>query len=270
MSTKEPKPLPPLSQQDIARFWGYVNKQEGQGPSKTCWVWTGYTCRKGYGMFMVSNHRIGVLTNVKSHRIAYFLGHGDDPNGFVVMHLCNTPACCNPEHLKKGTTQENTAQRDREGRGRYLRGDQHWTCHYPEKAASGEAWKAAHKPESILRGSDCWSAKLTDRDVIDILDRYDGSTQSLQSLTTEYGVRNSVIYRIIQGKTWKHVPRTKKIIQPLRSKPVRIRDPKDLASILTRRRGGETLISIGSTYRVSASTISKVIKATLKLLGETS
>lgn len=36
--------------------------------------------------------------------------------GNVVMHICDNPACINPEHLKLGTQTENIADRSRKGR----------------------------------------------------------------------------------------------------------------------------------------------------------
>ena len=43
------------------------------------------------------------------HRKAYLKAHGSLPLGRkeVVMHLCNTPNCINPEHLKVGSQKEN-------------------------------------------------------------------------------------------------------------------------------------------------------------------
>lgn len=42
-----------------------------------------------------------------SHRLSWLLTRGLIPAGAVVMHKCDNPPCCNPEHLKLGTDKEN-------------------------------------------------------------------------------------------------------------------------------------------------------------------
>ncbi len=79
------------------RFWAKVNKTPGQGPQGRCWLWTGGLNEKGYG-------RHG---NAKAHRVACELVKGPIPEGLILLHSCDTPACVRPAHLKPGTHLEN-------------------------------------------------------------------------------------------------------------------------------------------------------------------
>lgn len=75
-----------------------------------CWVWP-YSLRKGYGVL----RRPGSATTEKAHRLAYELDNGAPltNNG---CHRCDTPACCNPDHIFDGTQAENMRDAKRKGR----------------------------------------------------------------------------------------------------------------------------------------------------------
>lgn len=63
----------------------------------TCWLWTGYRNRDGYGVYR------GKL----AHRITYLAAKGPYPPGTVTDHLCRVRHCVNPEHLEAVTIGEN-------------------------------------------------------------------------------------------------------------------------------------------------------------------
>ncbi len=86
-------------------FWERVGREGGE-----CWLWRGAKHERGYGRVR-HNGRI-----VAAHRLAYELWHrvALSPRD-LVLHRCDTPACCRPAHLYLGTHADNA--RDRVARG---------------------------------------------------------------------------------------------------------------------------------------------------------
>lgn len=80
---------------------------------KGCWEWQGYRHKppRNYGDMGYRGE------NWATHRLAYHLNKGPIPKGMVVMHSCDNPPCCNPDHLSLGTHLQNMA--DCRAKGRY-------------------------------------------------------------------------------------------------------------------------------------------------------
>lgn len=90
------------------RFAAKVNK------TADCWLWTGYRQPNGYGQIGLGGRGDG---SALAHRVSYELETGQPiPDGMVVMHKCDTPACIRFEHLTLGTQAENMADKVRKGR----------------------------------------------------------------------------------------------------------------------------------------------------------
>lgn len=87
-----PQPRPPID-----RF----NEKWIPEPYSGCWLWTGSTQKNGYGTLNVN--RWPTL----AHRFSYEFHVGVIPPRITIDHLCNTPACVNPNHLRLATYQEN-------------------------------------------------------------------------------------------------------------------------------------------------------------------
>jgi hypothetical protein len=89
----------------IDRFWSYIQKSDG------CWLWMRALDKDGYG----DCHRAGVAKG--AHRIAFALTYGSIPNGLSVLHKCDNPRCCRPDHLYAGTPADNVRDREERRRG---------------------------------------------------------------------------------------------------------------------------------------------------------
>ncbi|KKN38039.1 hypothetical protein LCGC14_0757510 [marine sediment metagenome] len=159
---------------DAHKFWARVKL------GKDCWLWTGNTNTKGYGLVRVEGRRIS------AHRIAYELYFGKAvPAGRYVCHHCDNPPCVNPYHLYVGTPAQNS--RDMVVRGR---------------AATGENHGTATRPERVARGSKQGLARLTENMVLEIRNT-SGKTQ--RALAKEFGVSQRTIFSILRRETWTHV-----------------------------------------------------------------
>jgi len=69
--------------------------------SDGCWIWKGLLDRIGYGWFTLGKE------DFKAHRVSYTVFKGEIPDGMLVLHTCDNPSCCNPEHLWLGTQKDN-------------------------------------------------------------------------------------------------------------------------------------------------------------------
>lgn len=66
-----------------------------------CWEWQGEILPNGYGR--IWDHQKRHL----AHRWSYMHHVGPIPDGLVIDHECNNPACVNPDHLRPMTQQAN-------------------------------------------------------------------------------------------------------------------------------------------------------------------
>lgn len=142
-------------------------------PNSGCWIWMGATRKSTSG-----EH--GKLTlmqkNILAHRLSYETFVGPIPPGLVVRHKCDIGVCVNPEHLEIGTQADNL-------RDMYER-----------------------KRNNNPKGESVGAAKLTERQVLEISSILRmGTYETLAELGARYGVGDSIIASIRDGKKWKHL-----------------------------------------------------------------
>jgi hypothetical protein len=105
-------PMPAMTIYHMVWFWKRIERKG----EEDCWPWIGATSSFGHGRVKFR----GKLYS--SHRLAYHLGCGKLPErgadrNALVMHTCDNPRCCNPDHLKLGTPRDNA--RDMVSKGRH-------------------------------------------------------------------------------------------------------------------------------------------------------
>lgn len=152
---------------------GLPGKIDKHGPNG-CWVWSGYRCDKGYGRVTFARHAW-----VYAHRLMWVLAHGLVPDGLFVLHRCDNPACCNPEHLFVGTHADN--MRDMHAKGR------------------GKIGLAGMNP--VMLGEEHHRAVFTPASVRAIR----ADTRNNAEIARAYGVGRSAIWKIKNRHWWKHV-----------------------------------------------------------------
>jgi len=76
-----------------------------------CWEFIGARDSKGYGRIWHEGNTI------MAHRACWIVTNGPIPVGIFVLHKCDNPPCCNPDHLRLGTADDNT--QDMLAKGRY-------------------------------------------------------------------------------------------------------------------------------------------------------
>ena len=148
-------------QNNYDEFWRKVKKTNG------CWLWTGRTNRKGYGVINLNKKPLYV------HRLMWEIRNGNIPDGMLVCHRCDNPRCVNPDHLFVGTIRDNNRDRDNKGR-----------------SARGAILSKAHlKPD----------------DIIDIRKAYaHGTNQS--EIARKYGIKPCSVNHIVHRERWAHIP----------------------------------------------------------------
>lgn len=95
---------------ELADFPEKLWNNHSVDPQTGCWWWMGYRNPKGYGRLSVGGRQ------VMAHRYSWESVYGPIPDGKMICHHCDNPACINPDHLFLSDAAGNAADRDKKGR----------------------------------------------------------------------------------------------------------------------------------------------------------
>lgn len=106
-----------------------------------CMEWDGPKNRAGYGQTK-SDYKFWLV-----HRLAWTLVNGPIPEGMLVCHKCDNPACFDVDHLFLGTHQDNRLDCIAKGRHNIVSGSRH---HFYGKTP-GKPFPKGHVPHNAAR-----------------------------------------------------------------------------------------------------------------------
>jgi hypothetical protein len=81
----------------LPRLWSHISR----GAPDACWEWQAFRNKAGYGKTSIHSKP------AMAHRAIWQTLHGPIPEGIEVLHSCDNPPCCNPDHLFLGTQLDN-------------------------------------------------------------------------------------------------------------------------------------------------------------------
>lgn len=203
--------------EDPQRARAYIEERVQMVPWSGCWLWD-LSLANGYGQFIIK--RGGRQSSARAHIAAYEAFVGPVPDGLILRHKCDVPACCNPDHLEFGTFADNS--RDMVERGR---------------ACCGDA-----RPTSKIRAKDV-------RRIVADVER--GVPRPI--VAARHGVSEMSISNVMTGRTWSHI--TGRVFGARKPRPTR----ELVLDIVERYRAGETVCAIARERGLSHPAVSRIV-----------
>lgn len=135
-----------------------------------CWEFPTSKNSDGYATTCYEGKRIS------AHRLAYILFNDDYDENLHVLHKCDNPSCCNPDHLFQGTHQDNMLDRNNKNRTK----------------------------NRALMGEENPSSRFTEANITEIRSLYAGG-ETQREIGKKFNAHQSVISNIVLRKTWRHI-----------------------------------------------------------------
>lgn len=167
----------------------FAQRMAGVTPNSAgCLEWPAARNDRGYGQIWDdTTKRI-----TYAHRVSWEVTNGRPiPDGLYILHSCDNPPCCNPDHLRTGTPLENSrdaVERDRVDRSGKVRGERHG------------------------------NAKLTVEAVVEARRLYRQGMR-LDEVADRLGVARESAFSAITGRTWAHVTEEPPVQSRTRPRP---------------------------------------------------
>lgn len=221
------KEIPASTPDGVERFLARI---DCSGGDDSCWPWCLGTDKDGYGLFKFRGR------TYRANRVALvWLGGKPLASEQVAMHWkCDNPPCCNPRHIRPGTDNDNNADRARKGR-----------------SSAGDAHFSRARPQLLARGHAVGTSKLTNDDVVAVLEMYKRGMSS-REIARALCVAAINIRRLISGQSWAHHPAVQSCVVRMRPPARRKLSDDNVREI---RSSGDSLRVLARRFGVSAGVV---------------
>lgn len=206
-------------------FIGFNKELDG------CWIWQGAKSHNGYGL--ISEKKQGKTINYRVHRLMYEINTGEQlKNDELICHKCDNPACCNPDHLFKGSHDENMQ-------------------------------------DMVVKRRSSWgeknrNSKLSIDDINNIRELWENRKLSQGEIAEKFQVSKQHIWRVIHHEAWfENVEEKREQTGSLK----KLSD--EMAEVIRKeyRAGGITYKELGDKYGIHKATVYRIMKNKIHKVG---